>query len=122
MRKRKLLFGITLIFLFTACIIPFDALLNPEDAPADGSIKEEIQQFLDIIEKPTPTPIPQPIDLLTVADEALFAGEIIKARADYQEIFFIKENRLFKITLVDTTDENNINLYNQILGSFAFIK
>ncbi|MDO9547027.1 MAG: tetratricopeptide repeat protein [Pelolinea sp.] len=87
MRKRKLLFGITLLFLFTACIIPFDALLNSEDAPADGSIKEEIQEFLNIIEKQTPTPIPQPIDQLSAADEALFAGEIIKARTAYQEAF-----------------------------------
>lgn len=87
MRKRKFLFGITLLFLFSACIIPFDALLNTEDVSTDGSIKEEIQQFLNIIEKQTPTPILQPIDILSAADEALFAGEIIKARSDYQEAF-----------------------------------
>jgi len=42
--------------------------------------------------------------------------------ADYQEIFFIKENRLFKISLNDTMNENNMTIYDQILGSFTFSK
>ena len=39
-----------------------------------------------------------------------------------QEIFFIKENKLFKITLVDNLVEININLYDHFLESFAFSK
>ena len=42
--------------------------------------------------------------------------------ADYQEIFFIKENRLFKISLIDTMNESNMAIYDRILASFAFSK
>ena len=42
--------------------------------------------------------------------------------ADYQEIFFIKENKLFKISLIDTLIESNMNIYDRILASFAFRK
>ena len=87
MRKRKLLIASTLLFFFSACIIPFDALLNTDGVSTEGSVNDKIQQFLGIVEKQTPTPIPQPLDLLSAADEALFAGEIIKARSDYQKAF-----------------------------------
>ena len=40
--------------------------------------------------------------------------------ADYQEIFFIRENKLFKITLLDTSVESNMNIYEKILSTFAF--
>ena len=39
-----------------------------------------------------------------------------------QEIFFIKENKLFKITLIDNLVESNMNLYEHFLESFAFSK
>jgi hypothetical protein len=39
---------------------------------------------------------------------------------DYQDIFFIKENKLVKITLMDTLIENNMNIYEQILSTFNF--
>ena len=42
--------------------------------------------------------------------------------ADYQEIFFIKENKLFKISLIDTLIESNMKIYDRILASFAFRK
>lgn len=42
--------------------------------------------------------------------------------ADYQEIFFIKENNLFKISLIDTLMESNMTIYDRILGSFTFSK
>lgn len=40
--------------------------------------------------------------------------------AAYQEIFFIKENKLFKINMIDIEAESNMNIYEQILASFAF--
>ena len=39
-----------------------------------------------------------------------------------QEVFFIKENRLFKITLVDNLVESNVELYEHFLESFTFTK
>jgi len=42
--------------------------------------------------------------------------------ADYQEIFFIKEDRLFKIYLIDTINESNMTIYDRILASFTFSK
>jgi len=42
--------------------------------------------------------------------------------ADYQEIFFIKENKLFKISLIETLIESNMKIYDRILASFAFSK
>ena len=39
---------------------------------------------------------------------------------DYQDIYFIKENKLFKITLIDTLIENNMNTYERILSTFQF--
>ena len=42
--------------------------------------------------------------------------------ADYQEILFIKENKLFKISLIDTLIESNMKIYDRILASFAFSK
>ncbi len=39
-----------------------------------------------------------------------------------QEVFFIKENRLFKITMVDNLVESNVELYEHFLESFAFIE
>jgi len=41
---------------------------------------------------------------------------------DYQEIFFIKENRLFKISLIDTLNKSNLAIYDRILESFTFSK
>ena len=87
MKKRNLLLGITLLFLYSACTIPFDFLSEAEDTGSEGTIKEEIQQFIDILEKQTPTPVMLPADQLESADEALFAGEIEKARLEYQEAF-----------------------------------
>jgi len=88
MKKRNLLLGITLLlfFLYTACTIPFD-FLSEEDTASEGTIKQEIQQFIDILEKKTPTPLVLPVDQLESADKALFAGEIEKARLEYQEAF-----------------------------------
>ena len=36
-----------------------------------------------------------------------------------QEVFFLKDNRLFQITLVDIQDENNTPFYEEFLGSFS---
>ena len=41
---------------------------------------------------------------------------------DYQNIFFIIENRLFEISLIDTINVSNTAIYYQILDSFAFSK
>ena len=87
MKKRNLLLGITLLFLYTACSIPFDFLSEEENMTSEGTIKEEIQQFFDIVREETPTPMVLPVDQLTFADEALFAGEIEKARLEYQEAY-----------------------------------
>ena len=37
-----------------------------------------------------------------------------------QEVFFIKENRLFRITMIDNLVESNMELYEHFLESFAF--
>jgi soluble lytic murein transglycosylase len=87
MRNQKIVLGIVLLFLYSACIIPFDLFFNSEDAPSGGSVKEEIQEFLEIIERATPTPTPTAKDQLASADEALFAGEILRARSDFLEAF-----------------------------------
>jgi hypothetical protein len=39
-----------------------------------------------------------------------------------QEVFFIKENRLFRITMIDNLVESNMKLYEHFLESFAFSK
>lgn len=36
-----------------------------------------------------------------------------------QEVLFIKDNRLFRITMVDNLDENNVQLYEDFLASFS---
>jgi len=87
MKKRNLLLGITLLFLYTACVIPFNFLSEAENITSEGSIKEEIQQFFEIVEEKAPTPMVLPADQLASADEALFAGEIEKAHLKYQEAF-----------------------------------
>ena len=38
-----------------------------------------------------------------------------------QEVFFIKENRLFRITMVDNLQASNAELYEDFLDSFTFI-
>ena len=38
-----------------------------------------------------------------------------------QEVFFIKENRLFRITMVDNLQASNVELYEDFLDSFTFI-
>lgn len=38
--------------------------------------------------------------------------------AGAQEVFFIKNGRLFRITLVDNLDENNSELYEEFLSTF----
>ena len=87
MKKRNLLLGITLLFLYTACSLPFDFLSEAENIASVGTIKEEIQQFFDIVEEQVPSPMLLPVVQLASADEALFAGEIEKARLEYQEAF-----------------------------------
>jgi len=37
-----------------------------------------------------------------------------------QEVFFFKENRLFRITMIDNLVESNMNLYEHFLESFTF--
>ena len=39
-----------------------------------------------------------------------------------QEVFFIKENKLFRITMVDNLVESNVQIYEHFLESFAFIE
>lgn len=87
MKKRNLLLGIALLFLYTACSLPFDFLSEAENIASEGTIKEKIQQFFDIFEEQVPSPVVLPVDQLASADEALFAGEIEKARLEYQEAF-----------------------------------
>ena len=38
-----------------------------------------------------------------------------------QEVFFIKENRLFRITMVDNLQASNVEHYEDFLDSFTFI-
>ena len=88
MRKRNLLLGAVLLLLYTACTLPIDFLLESENEDPEGTtIKEEIQELIDFVEGATPTPVVLPADQLASADEALFAGEIGKARDEYQEAF-----------------------------------
>jgi hypothetical protein len=37
-----------------------------------------------------------------------------------EEIFFIKEDKLFRIYMIDVENENNRKLYDQMLSSFSF--
>ena len=37
-----------------------------------------------------------------------------------EEIFFIKEDKLFRIYMIDVENENNRELYDQLLSSFSF--
>jgi len=37
-----------------------------------------------------------------------------------EEIFFIKEDKLFRICMIDVENENNRELYDQLLSSFSF--
>jgi len=37
-----------------------------------------------------------------------------------EEIFFIKEDKLFRIYMIDVENENNRELYGQLLSSFSF--
>lgn len=37
-----------------------------------------------------------------------------------EEIFFIKEDKLFRISMIDVENENNRKLYDQMLSSFSF--
>jgi len=39
----------------------------------------------------------------------------------YEEIFFIKDNKLFKINMIDVDNENNRELYDKILSTFKFL-
>lgn len=39
---------------------------------------------------------------------------------DYQDIYFIKGDKLFKMSLLDTAVESNMEIYDQILSTFRF--
>ncbi len=127
MKKRKLLFGITLLFLFTACIIPLDFLSEAEDTASEGTIKEEIQQFIDTLEGQTPTPVVLPADQLASADQALFAGEIERARLEYQKAFTnssepdLQSRALFGLGRTYFLERDYyaaIDAFNRILGQY----
>jgi len=40
----------------------------------------------------------------------------------YKEIYFLKDERLFRIQMVDVLEEDNRELYDQVLSSFRFDK
>jgi len=87
MKKRNLLVGITLLFLFNACSIPFDLLSETEDTSSGETIREEIQEFFNLIEEESSSSMVQPVNQMASADEALFAGETEKAHSEYQDLF-----------------------------------
>jgi hypothetical protein len=39
-----------------------------------------------------------------------------------QEVFFIKDNRLFRITLVNNLEESNVQLYEDFLATFSILE
>ena len=87
MKKRNLWLGITLLFLYTACSIPFDFLSKVENTSSEETIKEEIQELFNIVEEESSSSIVPPVNQPASANEALFAGEIEKARLEYQETY-----------------------------------
>ncbi|MCD6577476.1 MAG: tetratricopeptide repeat protein [Anaerolineaceae bacterium] len=88
MKKRSFLLEISLLLILsTACSIPFNLLSKEENIVPDKTIKEEIQHIFEPTKEQTPTFVILPTDQLASADEALFAGEIEKARLEYQEAF-----------------------------------
>jgi soluble lytic murein transglycosylase len=126
MKKRNLLLGITLLFLYSACSIPFDFLSEAEDTASEGTIKEEIQHFLDIFEEEVPSHV-LPVNQLSSADEALFAGEIVKARLKYQETFTnssesnLQSKALYGLGRTYFLERDYyaaIDAFNRILGQF----
>ena len=127
MKKRNLLFGITLLFLFTACLIPLDFLSEAEDTASEETIKEEIQQFIDTLQEQTPTPVILPADQLASAEQALFAGEIERARLEYQKAFTnssepdLQSRALFGLGRTYFLERDYyaaIDAFNRILGQY----
>jgi len=127
MKKRNLLFGITLLFLFTACLIPLDSLSEAEDTASEETIKEEIQQFIDTLQEQTPTPVILPADQLASAEQALFAGEIERARLEYQKAFTnssepdLQSRALFGLGRTYFLERDYyaaIDAFNRILGQY----
>jgi len=128
MEKRNLSLGIAfLLFLTTACSIPFDFLSEEEDMASEGTIKEKIEQFFDVVEGEASPPVMLPADQLASADEALFAGEIEKARLNYQEAFTnssepdLQARALYEIGRTYSLERDYyaaIDAFNRILGQY----
>ena len=132
MRKRNLLLSAIFLLLYTACTLPFDLLSDIETEESEcTTIKEEIQQLIDIVEGATPTPEIMPADHLASADEALFAGEIEKALDEFQEVFTnsskaeIQSRALFGLGRAHFLDRDfyaAIDAFNRILGQYPDTK
>ena len=95
MKTKKLIIGFSLLLLYTACVIPFDAIFNfAEESLSQTS--STLQPILDqasdygIGDQPEPTFLST--DPFAKADGALFAGEVDRAQIEYQALYSVSED------------------------------
>jgi hypothetical protein len=92
---------------------------TPAYSPAEGAdLVSFIQQewsWMDLEELPDEPNLD--LDGLPAISMAIAASQ---GGAAAQEIFFIKENKLFKITMINNLDERNMAFYEHFLESFEF--
>jgi hypothetical protein len=92
---------------------------TPAYSPAEGAdLVSFIQQewsWMDLEELPDEPNLD--LDGLPAISIAIAASQ---GGAAAQEIFFIKENKLFKITMINNLDERNMAFYEHFLESFEF--
>ncbi len=90
MNRKKLLIGLFLLILYTACVIPFDAILNfdeyqTEQSEALPQVQQEMGSSLGFEDQPDPTY--SKTDPFAEADGALYAGEVDRAQRAFQAIY-----------------------------------
>ena len=95
MNSKKLLISVFLLLLYTACVIPFDAIFNFSDEQVSQSSDPQPTQqsaLSDVVIGIQPEPTYSSADPFAEADGALFAGEVERAQIAYQAVYTESEN------------------------------
>ena len=95
MNIKKLIISLSLLLLYTACVIPFDIIFNfSEDQPVQPSSTRQPQIVTGVVSdtENQAEPTYSLADPFSKADEALFAGEVERAQIAFQEMVTISED------------------------------
>jgi len=95
MNTKKIIIGFSLLLLYTACVIPFDAIFNfaeDQSSQSGSTLQPQPGQAPDFGIENQPEPTYSRVDPFAEADGALFAGQIDRAQENFEALYVESED------------------------------